>query len=227
MRNLITIFIIFVLAIVGVMSDVEGCTIPSCQFFNNGALKNSEMQKEIWKDLIGYEGYYMVSNYGRIRSLERTVKNRTNKVADKILKLSDRNGYKYIQLCKNNEKPFHPVHRIVANNFIPNTHNKPHVNHIDGNPSNNNVSNLEWCTPSENELHSYRVLGKVPYSKGKIGKYAMRKKPVNQYSLDGVFIRKFDNMADIRRMLGIDDTGICKVAKGKQKTAGGYKWEYA
>ena len=108
--------------------------------------------KEIWKDIEGYEGLYQISNYGKIKSFHK----------NKILILNnsiDRYGYYFIRLSKNGESKRFAVHRLVCFAFIPNKENKPYVNHKDGNPKNNNVNNLEWCTPSENMFHKTRVLG--------------------------------------------------------------------
>ena len=89
---------------------------------------------EIWKDIQNYEGSYQVSNYGRVKSLSR-VDSRGNKRNEKILKLDkDRQGYKNVYLCKNGKRKFYQVHRLVANAFIPNPNNYPHVNHKDENP---------------------------------------------------------------------------------------------
>jgi hypothetical protein len=117
--------------------------------------------KEIWKDVIGYEGHYKVSNKGRVRSLTRYIKHPIHKkirIKGKILKLeNNRLGYKSIRLCKDGGSRKHFVHRLVCRAFVDNPKNKPQVNHLDANPANNCVDNLEWCTQSENIKYAYDI----------------------------------------------------------------------
>ena len=103
------------------------------------------MEKEIWKDVKNYEGLYEVSNLGRVKSLNY---NRTRK--EKILKSGYVCGYCKVVLWKYGKKKMYTVHRLVAEHFIPNPDNKPCIDHIDGNRSNNRVENLRWCTYKEN-----------------------------------------------------------------------------
>ena len=112
---------------------------------------------EEWRDVSGYEGLYQVSNLGRVRSLDRWRKNGSGEYKQKgrILNQGDTTtGYKQIVLNKDKKRKTLKVHRLVAIAFIPNPENKPNVNHIDGNPHNNNVENLEWCTQAENVQHA-------------------------------------------------------------------------
>jgi hypothetical protein len=104
--------------------------------------------KEIWKDISGYEGIYQVSNKGNVRSY-KAFKNGEN-----LKPRKRRGGYFGVGLSKNGKVNYQLVHRLVAIAFIENPQNKPYVNHIDENPSNNNVENLEWVTNNENMLHS-------------------------------------------------------------------------
>lgn len=113
---------------------------------------------EEWKDIEGYEGLYQVSDQGNVKSLARKRNNSKGSYTQKerILKQSNTTtGYKKVELVKNGQKKSLRVHRLVAQAFIPNPENKPEVNHIDGNKTNNFVSNLEWVTSSENTTHAY------------------------------------------------------------------------
>ena len=111
---------------------------------------------EEWRDVVGFEGLYQVSNLGRVKGLDRLVDTNINNVnrrihKGKLLKPQFNNkGYKRVNLCKNGNKNFAFVHRLVAEAFIPNPNNYPVVNHKDENPKNNCVENLEWCTQKYN-----------------------------------------------------------------------------
>lgn len=130
---------------------IENCAFASCD--------------EIWRDVVGFEGLYVVSNLGRIGSLQQrrcleTGKQRNYK--ERIMRLQNMGGYKIVKLsCEGKVSQF-LVHRLVALAFIPNPENKATVNHINGDKSDNRVDNLEWATQSENNKHAYRVLGKKP-----------------------------------------------------------------
>ncbi len=101
--------------------------------------------KEIWKDIEGYEGRYRVSSYGRVYSC----------VSEKILKAVNTRGYLTVCLTINRKQTNYKIHRLVALAFLENPENKPQVNHIDGIKTNNNISNLEFVTPSENIVHAH------------------------------------------------------------------------
>ena len=163
------------------------------------------MKEEIWKDIQGYEGKYMVSNYGRVKSL-----NYNNTGKEGIMKLTkDGNGYLQVQLHKDGKVKECRVNRLVAQAFLENPDNLPEVNHKDKIRTNNNVENLEWCTTQYN----------VEYSKAKavIG--------INKVS---GLILEFPSSREAERQTGINQSHICACCKGKRyKSVGGYVWFYA
>jgi len=141
--------------------------------------------KEIWKPIRGYEGLYQVSNFGRVKSLERIIHTNTKTYfqatrkrkiiipvkaysqtrykKEKILtKNIDEDGYVRVGLFKNSKLKTFRVGRLVALHFIANPFNKTQVNHVDGNKKNNYYENLEWTTPKENTRHAHRI-GLVNY----------------------------------------------------------------
>lgn len=106
--------------------------------------------EEIWKDVVGYEGLYKVSNLGNVLSLNRVVKGR--KLEGKMLKISsDGKGYSFLWLRNENGKVAKRVHRLVAEAFIPRINGKDYIDHINGVRDDNRVENLRWCTHQEND----------------------------------------------------------------------------
>lgn len=166
--------------------------------------------EEIWKDVVGYEGLYKVSNTGRI--LARSCERRFQK---------NNSGYETVMLYKDGKYRRRTVHRIVAEAFIPNPLCYSQINHIDENKENNCVSNLEWCTPSENNLKYHK---NHPNQK-RIGKSKGRR--VQQISLNGELIREWDNARQVFTETGMSDWSVSQCCRGIWKTAYGYKWQYA
>ena len=193
--------------------------------------------KELWKDIEGFEGLYQISNYGRVKSLERErhFGNRIRLIPERILTPDKKkSGYLFyhLYLGGRKQKDFH-AHRLVAQAFIPNPLWKKDVNHKDGNKSNNYVENLEWATRSENILHSYHVLNrKATKLYGSDNKMSI---PIVQLSIKGEFIKEWANSNEVQRAWGVSEASIRKclyTSIGKKQRANcnsccGYKWMYA
>lgn len=176
--------------------------------------------KEIWKDIAGYEGLYQVSNHGNIRSHKR--------MPNKLLKQSPTNcGYMKVELYKNAKGKMHYVHRLVAQAFLPNPHNKSEINHIDGNKANNVLSNLEWASRSENQLHAINQGLREPSPMtGRYGALNHNSKAVIQKDLNGNVIAAWDSIASAAKAVKCSPSFISNCLQGRKKTAKGFKWEY-
>lgn len=168
---------------------------------------------EIWKDVIGYEDCYQISNYGRVKSLYNYKRNGTN-----ILKPKIKNNYYQIGLRKNGTRKWYSIHRLVAQAFIPNPNNLPQVNHKDENKLNNNINNLEWCTASYNNTYGTRM-EKVINKTGK---------PVIQFDLQGNFIKEYQSISQAAREMHISAGNIhsCCTNKPNYKKVKGFVWKF-
>lgn len=184
-------------------------------------------EEEIWKDIPGYEGYYQVSNLGRVKSLDRIVPHPRYKCGQfwkgriSTIKI-DRYGYPCITLNKKSHIKTITIHRLVAKSFISNPENKPQVNHIDGNKLNNKVNNLEWCTSKQNTIHAW----KTGLCKSRLGSNSSLSKVVLQYDLDMNLLNKYNGSCEASRITGINRSSISAVCNGRGVTAGGYIWKH-
>jgi hypothetical protein len=178
------------------------------------------METEIWKDVVWYEWEYQVSNLWNVKSIKFS--------KEKILKTVINKWYMRLLLCKNWKSLNKQVHRLVAQAFVPNPENKPQVNHINWIKSDNKVSNLEWCTSSENVLHCFKYLWRIwaSHMKWKFWKNHHNSKKVNQYDLDWNFIKTRCSIADIKRVLWINTSSIIYVCQWKRNKTWWFIWKY-
>ncbi|WP_304612688.1 NUMOD4 domain-containing protein [Paramuribaculum intestinale] len=192
---------------------------------------NSTNTKEEWRDIPGYDGLYQVSSLGRVKHLAVKATPGSGRYAktETIRKQNFmKNGYLVVDLYKDNIRKTWLVHRLVALTFIPNPDDLPYVNHIDSNRANCALSNLEWCTASQNIQHSYDANNRREKMNWKSGIENKRAKAI--LMLDKVsrkVLRRFDCIRDAERELGILNNCIVRCLKGKSKTSGGYIWVYA
>jgi hypothetical protein len=177
--------------------------------------------EEIWKDVVGYEGVYKVSNLGIVKRVAG-VQAKNERI---LTQLNNGNGYMGVCLCINSKPIRMYVHRILATAFLTNTDNKPQVNHKDGDRSNNVLSNIEWVTSSENHHHKYQVLKRDGTNKGKFGKLNWNSKKVGMY-LNESLIREFSGAMEASRELKCSDSTIRKVIYGKRSCFNGYTFKY-
>jgi hypothetical protein len=169
------------------------------------------MHKEEWRPIKGHEDKYEVSSEGRVRSYNKKTKTHL------ILKSFNYKGYHRIYLRGKSPR----VHRLVAETFIPNIHNKPEVNHINCIKIDNRVENLEWCTRSENIKHAYDT--------GLIGQQSGQKdpqcKPLIVLNIMGDYITTLYGASEIKQF-GLDQGSVMGCLSGKRKQHKGYTFKY-
>ena len=192
------------------------------QAFQHGA---EFAQRVEWRPIINYFGLYEISSNGDVKSLARKSKNNKNK--NEIILSKHKNKIGYIHVGLTNEigiRKNYDMHRLVAEAFIPNPENKPQVNHIDGDKQNNNVSNLEWCTCSQNIKHAYKLNLQKPtrYWEGNFG--ANHHSSIKVRCLDDA--KEFDSITESAIFYGLKRCSISLVCKGKLKTTGGKRFEF-
>jgi len=184
---------------------------------------------EIWKDIPDYEGYYQVSNWGRVKALSivyssgvngRSIKTKPEKFMRCRV---GKDGYCRTMITKDRVRKSYLIHRLVAIAFVNNTEGLPEVNHADGNKTNNHSNNLEWCFRNYNIQHAVRTGLKVARSGGE----SHTAKKVNQCDSDGNVIKEWACIKEASEALNIGAQSITHVLKGRWAQAYGYKWVYA
>lgn len=142
---------------------------------------------------------------------------------NKILKGTNEKGYIRVGLTKNRKTYQKYVHRLVAENFIPNSQNKSQVNHVNGIKDDNRIENLEWVSRSENMTHCFKKLG---FKGSNYKKNNGIKKKIYQYDMQENLIKIWNGLREAARDLSLYETNISKACKGKIKSTGGYIWRY-
>ena len=164
---------------------------------------------EIFKDIANYEGLYQISNHGRVKSLQR-------KNVGKIMSLTKcPKGYLHITLPKNNSKKTFRISRLVAQAFIKNPKKKPCVNHKDAVKANNFVTNLEWCTYSENNKHAWANNLNSAHTKR-----------IAQVKY-GLVVKIWESMNAAAKSVGVHQSSISLCCAGKMKSCKNFEWRYA
>lgn len=185
---------------------------------------------EEWKDIKGFEGYYQISNLGRVKSVERYSAQK-HLIKEKLLNIHHNNsGYCDISLYIDGVRYHRKVHRLVAEAFIPNPNNLPEVDHIDTNKDNNCVDNLRWVTHSENHLNPLTVQKKREINLGKKLSQATIEKISKRISVykDGFKLATFQSYKDLEKnsknIFGMTlwSEYVRKVINGKMKDYHGY-----
>ena len=164
---------------------------------------------EQWRNVVGYNGKYLVSNEGRVK----------NAKSGRILKeMITHRGYVKVHLFRTDDEKNIFLHRIVADEFIPNPQRKPQVNHIDGNKLNNNADNLEWCTGHENVRHSWEN----GLREGNVQWYRSKMKKVVAISIDGTDVIRFNSIAEAKKHFNTNH--VSDVLNGHREQTKGYRF---
>lgn len=179
---------------------------------------------ENWKDIVGFEGIYQVSDYGRVKSLSRYIERQNDKgyqVNEKILKQSfHTGGYKKVTLSKEGKTYNKFVHRLVGEVFMPNLNDFPQINHKDEDKTNNHISNLEWCDNRYNNIYGTKI------ERQKKSEYLQRvMNPIQGTNIVTGEVVYFDSVNAASKQ-GFVRRGIRECLCGNTKKHHGYKWEY-
>jgi len=178
----------------------------------------------MWRDVVGYEGIYQVSNTGEVRRISYNDCKKRMKLKEPrlISKRLDKDGYYKVSLY-DSERVYIKnkfIHRLVAEAFLNKNINCNQVNHINGFKNDNNVENLEWVNQSQNRRHCLTHLN----PKLKNNKLS---KPVIQYTIDNKYVNEYPSAKEAQRQTGIQQANISQVCNSKKRIqAGGFKWEY-
>ena len=208
------------------MDRIEDFEVNSPRWLS---LKNFE--GEVWKDVPNFEGFYLVSNMGRIKSLDRETKYQRKQDSvvtyrhfkGQILKASNYGEYLICHLKANNTKKAVKYHRIVCAVFHPNPNNLPEVNHINEIKTDNRADNLEWCTRRYNALWGTAIERQRIALTNNKGNSVV----VYQFTLNGDFVAKYPSINEAGRVTGIEPSNILSVCNNKKSSsAGGYLWSY-
>ena len=178
---------------------------------------------EVWQDIPNYEGLYQASTYGRIKSVEKqryTGKGGYCTEKEKIKSPLNNKKYYQLKLSKDDKNTMYLLHRIIAFTFLPKPiQGQTQINHIDENPHNNRVENLEWCTPKYNVNYgtAKERISQTRKSKNNNGVQQIKK---------GKVINTYSTCKEASEKLGICYNRICECARGEVKTFHGYEWKY-
>lgn len=195
-----------------------------------------KLEGEIWRDVVGYEGLYEVSNYGRVASLNYYKTGNRNSMTLNYLP----NGYVQVILSKDGKKQYKMVHRLVAEAFpeVCGTYFEgAEIDHINTIRYDNRAENLRWVTRSENLLNPITRKKLSETMKGKNINHPSYSKQVVKFDLEGNFIAEYPSIMEASRQTGVDYSSISKCCKGKikkddkgcyytPKSAGGFIWKY-
>lgn len=181
------------------------------------------MEEEVWIPIKGYESKYLISNLGRVKSIQFNKhfikKQRIGNHGYQIISVTIKNKNNVIKKCL-------LVHRLIAEAFIPNPLNKKEVNHINGIKTDYRIDNLEWVTPSENQTHSYRILNnKSCQIAAQKAKEKLSKK-IGKYDYNMNLLEIYDSITDAAKKLNKSHSHISQCCNDIRKTAYGFKWKF-
>lgn len=180
----------------------------------------TDLEGEVWKDISGYEGRYMISNKGRVKSI---------RYGKEMLKKFGMNhkGYYQVSLGQRDGKKYQPyVHKLVATAFIPNPNKLPMVNHMDEIKTHNYVENLEWCDNRYNCTYGTALQRAMNTRNLKHRK--TREKPILQFTLDGELVAEYKSIHECARQTGFNAKSLPHALKrryGNNKLYG-FLWDY-